>query len=81
MEVCCRVHAHVFESEGNEEEGGQAPCCVLILTAFVCHTGSCYIMVQTVQGLHIHLVLANKQEKAKTVLQGQVESEDKAAGT
>lgn len=60
MEARCRVHTDAFVSEGNEEEGGQAPCCVLILTAFICHTGSCYITVQTVQGLRIDLVLANK---------------------
>lgn len=65
MEVCCCVHVSVFELDRNKEKGGQAPCCALILTAFICHTGSCYIMVQTLQGLCIHLVLANKWEQAK----------------
>lgn len=60
METCCCVQADAFESEGNEEEAGWAPSCALILTALICHTGSCYIMVQVVQGLHIPLVLANK---------------------
>lgn len=66
MEVCCCVHGDAFVLDGNEEEGGQAPCCALILTAFICHTGSCYVMVQAVQGLHVHLVLADKWEQAKT---------------
>lgn len=57
----------VFESEGNEEEGGQAPCYALTLTALIYHTGSFHITIWTVQGLHIHLVLANKLEKIKTM--------------
>lgn len=62
MEVCCRVHADAFESEGKGEEGGEVPCHALILTALICHTGSCYIMVQTVQGLPTWCLQINRSK-------------------
>lgn len=65
MEACCCVHTDTLELEGSEEEGGQAPCCVLVLTAFICHAGSSYTTVQSAQGLRAHSALANNQSKLK----------------
>lgn len=55
-------HTDTLELGGSEEEGGQAPCCVLILTALICHAGSSYTMAQSAQGLRVH---SSSQSKPK----------------